>query len=196
MRRSLACLILAWMALFQVPETQARCGDPPSCADLNGITGIGIIVEKSDLDAPNGLTKESIKQTVSAALRTRLPRLKTKNRGFPFLYVRVSTLALPIAVGGRGFTYAYAINVQLKALATLSHNSQPAVVVSWGDSTEGLGYSAKEIERVLESIIQSFTADWDKANPDNAHHKNAPRTGGKIFGLYNHPVAERSPNAS
>ena len=156
MFRELSGLLAIGVVLHSVPAF----GQDKDASNLQGITGVRVVIEDISPDAERaGLKKAQVQSDVEAWLRKK--GVTVDSRAAEQFYVDVDT---GNAAGG----YAYGIDVGFRQPATLQRTGKTVLADTWSDGTVGSSTPAKlaiAVRDQLRDLLDEFIVEYFAANP-------------------------------
>ncbi len=163
-KRWLMGLIVVMGALFVLNSSLSALDSKANRATLNGLEGVGILVEYLTPEAEwGGLTKKELRTDLESRLRKAGIKVLTqeesrKTAGEPYLYVNVNVNT----VKTESEIYPYSIDVMLIQKTTLVRDPKQALyAVTW--STGGVGSISKELLNDLRESVGDLVEIFIKA---------------------------------
>jgi len=165
--RSLRILGFAVLSLFLTVPAQASLP-----AYLRGLRSVDILIEALDKDAQDlGITHEMLMNQTFVALKSKAPVLKYDNTAEPYLYVHLTMLS-------QGYSFAAILSLELYRPVDLrigeDHIGQApsthafALASVWENGALLTGprdEASTQVREELDTLLESFFADYYRANP-------------------------------
>lgn len=169
-RYSMVSLLLLLGYIFAVPNLSHAQGDQVQVNTLKGLKGIGVSIGDIDPDATaDGLNTSKLLTEVKQKLKKAGIKVYTDVElptipGQPILLVNVNTSKQP------GPIYIFSVTLDLNQIVLLSRNKGlTAVSPTWTVLTTGGAVPEdlmKNVQAALNPMLDSFIADYKKANPN------------------------------
>ena len=163
MARLYPMLLFALLVLVVPVESEGQFA-----GNLAKLTEVAIIIEDLNSEAKQlGLSKDNTRNHVLLFLRTKLPRLKVKDKTTAFIYVNIILNFLKTTRSEKSGFYGTVI-VHVARHATISKTKMKVFATVWesaGTLSGPTRNANRKFKKVLDLSLTKFTANWYRDNP-------------------------------